>query len=124
MEKKKILIIDDEVNFTQMVKLSLAATGKYIVRIENKGSGGLAAAKEFKPDLILLDIMMPDIPGGDVVFQLNNDEETEEIPIVLLTAIVKAEEVEEHKGIMTGLPIIAKPVTVEELVDCIEKNIC
>mgnify|MGYP001611435038 CR=1 FL=1 len=122
MEKKKILIIDDEVGFTQMVKLNLEATGEYVVRTENKGSGGLAAAKEFKPDLILLDIIMPDMPGGDVAFQLNNDKETEEIPIVLLTAIVKTEEVEAHKGIMGGLPIIAKPVTVKELIDCIEKN--
>jgi len=121
--KKKILIVDDEENFTKLVKLNLEKTGEYEVKVENKGPQGLVTAKEFKPDLILLDILMMDMDGGEVAYQLKNDEETKNIPIVFLTAVAMKEEVEKSSGVIGGHPFIAKPVTAEELIDCIEKNI-
>lgn len=123
MSKKKILIIDDEENFTKIVKLNLEETSKYEVRTENKGSFGLAAAKKFNPDLILLDILMPDMEGSEVAFQIKNDEDTKNIPLVFLTAVAKKEEVKASSGVIGGYPFIAKPVSVEELIDCIKKNI-
>lgn len=65
-KEKKILIVDDEEDFTKLIKLNLERTGEYEVEIENGGLRGLAAAREFKPDLILLDILMPDMEGGEV----------------------------------------------------------
>jgi len=121
MEKKKILIIDDEEQFTKIVKLNLEHTGKYEVRTENRGALGLAAAKEFKPDLILLDILMPDMEGSEVSAQFKNDKDTENIPFVFLTAIAKKEEIEASQGVIGGHLFIAKPVSVKELTDCIEK---
>jgi CheY-like chemotaxis protein len=123
MSKKKILIIDDEENFTRLVKLNLERTEKYEVKTENKGLQSLVAAKEFKPDLILLDILMTDMEGGEVAYQLKQNEETRNIPIVFLTAVIRKEEVKSGSSIIGGHPFIAKPVTVEELIDCIEKNI-
>jgi len=123
MRKKRILIIDDEESFTQLVKLNLEATGKYEVRAENKGSLGLVAAKQFKPDLILLDLIMPDMGGGEVSCQLKIDGDTKNIPIVYLTAVMTEEEVEARGGIISGLQVIAKPVTTEQLIDFIERNI-
>ena len=123
MSKKKILIIDDEENFTKLVKLNLERTGEYEVRTGNNGLQGLIAAKEFKPDLILLDILMTDMDGGEVAYQLNNEEATKNIPIVFLTAVIRKEEVEKSGGVISGHPFIAKPVTAEELIDCIKKNI-
>jgi two-component system alkaline phosphatase synthesis response regulator PhoP len=123
MDKRKILVIDDEEDFTKLVKLNLERTGQYEVMTENKGLLGLVAAKKFKPDLIFLDIIMPDSDGGDVCYQLENDKETKGIPIVFLTAVAKKEEVKENWGTIGGHPFIAKPVSVRELVGCIEKKL-
>lgn len=122
MAKRKILIIDDEEFFTKLVRLNLEKTGKYEVRAENKGTDGLAAAREFKPDLILLDILMEDMEGSEVAVQLQNDASTKDIPVVFLTAVVKKEELENGSGVIGGHPFIAKPVSTAELVNCIEKN--
>ncbi|MFA5144479.1 MAG: response regulator [Candidatus Omnitrophota bacterium] len=121
MAKKRILIVDDEADFTHLVKINLEAAGSYEVRTENEGLNVLAAVKEFKPNLILLDIVMPDMDGGDVAFQLNDDESTRDIPIVFLTAIATKEDVEKGKGLINGYHFLAKPVTTEELIRCIEK---
>ncbi len=123
MARKKIMIIDDEEFFTKLVKLNLEKTGKYEVRAENKGSQSLAAAREFKPDLILLDILMPDMEGSEVAIQLKNDVNTRDIPVVFLTAVVKKEEVESGSGVIGGHPFIAKPVSTNELINCIEQNL-
>ncbi len=123
MQKKRILIIDDEESFTRLVKLNLEATGKYIVRTENKGSLGLLAAKQFKPDLILLDLIMPDMGGGELSYQLKSDEDTKTIPIVFITAIMTKDEAVARGGIISDHQVIAKPVETEELIDVIEKNI-
>jgi CheY-like chemotaxis protein len=122
-QKKKILIIDDEKNFAHLVKLNLELTGNYEVREEDKGEDGLVAAKQFKPDLILLDVIMPDMQGGEVALQLREDEETKDIPVIFLTAAAKKEEVSSRNATIGGYPLIAKPVSVNELIDYIEKNI-
>jgi CheY-like chemotaxis protein len=123
MNRIKILIIDDEENFTKLIKLNLEQTGKYEVRTENDGSLGFAAAREYKPDLVLLDVMMPGIDGGDVCDQLRNNKDTKDIPVVFLTAVVKKVEVKEKNGVIGGYPFVSKPVDIEELVDIIEKNV-
>ncbi len=119
MSKKRILLIDDEPSFTRMLKLNLEETGAYEVRAENRGSEGLAAARQFKPDLILLDVVMPDMSGGEVAYQIEADRNVKNTPIVFLTAAAKKKE----EGIIAGRTIIAKPVTVEEVIDCIERTL-
>ena len=123
MEKKKILIVDDEENFTKMVKLNLEETGEYTVKIENNSNNAFMAAKEFKPDLILLDIMMPGMDGGDVASELKTDNVLKDIPVVFLTAIVKEDEMDSQDGSIGGHPFIAKPVSAEDLVKHIKKHI-
>ncbi len=117
------MIIDDEVDFTRLIKSNLEMTGKYEVKTENRGPFGLVAAKEFKPDLILLDVMMQGADGGDVCSWLNNDDATKKIPVIFLTAIVNKEEVKESGGIIGGHRFIAKPVDTEKLIEIIDKNI-
>ena len=123
MEKRKILIVDDEASFIDIVKINLERTGNYIVRTESDGTKGVAAALEFKPDMILLDIIMPDISGDEIAIQLQKEEQTKGIPIVFLTAVVKKEEEALHGGIIGGKTFIAKPTTVQELINVIEKHI-
>ncbi|NIO11966.1 MAG: response regulator [Deltaproteobacteria bacterium] len=121
MEKKKILIIDDEVGFTNLVRLNLEDTGNYEVREENEGARGLQVAKSFRPDLIFLDIVMPDMQGTDVARLIKEDAALKNVPIVFLTAIVSAEETDSHGGMIGGNPFLAKPVSSEKLIETIEK---
>ena len=121
---KKILLIDDEKDFTEMVKLNLEATGEYTVKSQNKASGALSAVKEFKPDLILLDIMMPEMSGGELLGLLRRDDVTKDIPVVFLTAIVKESERGTIIGpAISGRPFIAKPVSAAKLIKCIKDNL-
>jgi len=117
MRKKRILLIDDEANFTRLLKLNLEGTGSYEVRAENRGRFGLAAARQFKPDMILLDFLMPDMSGGEVAYHIGADPNVKNTPIVFLTSLAKKEDID------AGRAFIAKPVTVEEVIDCIEKNL-
>lgn len=120
-QKKKILIIDDEANLTMLVKLNLEKTGHYEVREENRAIRGLAAAREFKPDLVLLDVMMPDLDGGDVLAQLKADPNLKDVPVVFLTATVLKEEIAKKGGSIGGYPFIPKPFRAEVLLDRIKK---
>ena len=64
--KKRILIVDDEERFTRILRLNLGCTGRYTVRTENSALNACTTACEFRPDLILLDVMMPGLDGGEV----------------------------------------------------------
>lgn len=123
MRKNRILVIDDERNFTRLLKLNLEKTGAYEVREENRGAQGLAAAREFRPDLILLDIMMPDMSGDEVAEQIREHKELKEIPIVFLTAIASKAEVSAQGGLIGGEEFLAKPASPEEVIARIERRL-
>ena len=119
--KKKIFLVDDEKSFTSLLKLNLEDTGNYEVRVENWAEDAYSTARQFKPDLVLLDIIMPRMPGGDVAAKIDADPELKGTPIVFLTAAVRKHQVEEHDGIICDRPCLAKPATVEEVIDAIER---
>lgn len=127
MEKKDInvLVIDDEESFTFFVKLNLQAATRYDFKVTtaNNGKEGLKLARTIKPDLILLDIMMPNMTGPEVAEKLLVDPGTKNIPIIFLTAIVQKNEVAEDAGIIGGREFIAKPVGKEELISRIESTL-
>jgi CheY-like chemotaxis protein len=119
--KKKVLLVDDEKSFTNLLKLNLEQTGSYEVRVENWGEDALPAAKEFRPDVMLLDIIMPRMPGGNVVALFEADPEMQKLPIIFLTAAIQRSTVAMHDGVICGHPCIAKPAGVDEIVAMIEK---
>ena len=121
-EKKRILIVDDESGFTRLLKLTLEKTNRYIVREENDGTRAREAAREFRPDLVLLDIVMPKIDGGDVASQLKSDPTLKDTRIVFLTAIVSKQDAMPG-GMIGGYPFLAKPVSLAALAACIEENL-
>ncbi len=118
---KKILVVDDEPVLTKMVKMNLERTGKYVVRTENEGSKALQAAREFKPDLIFMDVMMPDMSGDEVIAEIRDDPDLSSIPYVFITAIVSKAETEEMGSTIGGNEFLAKPVKTEELISTIER---
>jgi len=121
--KKRILVVDDEASMTRMLKRSLESTGKYEVRTENSGNAAVAAARAFRPDFILLDVMMPGVDGGELAARLKEEKELQNIPVVFLTAIVEKEETAPTGSDIGGCEYLAKPVKLEDLVACIEKHL-
>jgi DNA-binding response OmpR family regulator len=84
--EKKILIIDDEKDFCYFVKKNLEAISNYEIITANKGKKGIQIARKEKPDLILLDIMMPGIDGFEVLKRLKGNKKTQRIPIIMFTS--------------------------------------
>ena len=123
MVPKKVLVVDDEPSITRLLKLNLEKSGAYFVREENLGARCLMAAREFKPDIILLDVMMPDLDGGDVAAQLRAEPLLSKIPIVFLTAGVKKEEVKAHDGMIGGFAYIAKPIDMNGVLRVLEQHL-
>ncbi|MCK5259561.1 MAG: response regulator [Candidatus Omnitrophica bacterium] len=122
MDRRKILIIDDEKDFSEVVKLNLESTGKYEVYIENDASNALFTALQCRPDLILLDVIMASKEGPDVAIEIKGDLRLKETPIVFLTATVTQQEVDEENGKIGGQAFVAKPSSLDILLDSIEKN--
>jgi DNA-binding response OmpR family regulator len=123
MDKKRILIVDDEATFTRMVKLNLEATGEFEVREEHRATAALATARDFKPHLILLDVIMPSMDGGDLANLLRNDRMLRDTPIIFLTATVSSREAGAGGLNSGGCLFLAKPVSADNLVKCINEHI-
>jgi two-component system phosphate regulon response regulator PhoB len=111
---KKILIVDDEPDVADLVSYHLKAKG-YQVATENSPTVSIATARSFLPDLVILDIMMPDLNGMQVCRILRADPRLAHVPIIFLTA--KAEECDRISGFETGCDdYICKPFSTKELV--------
>ena len=117
---KKLLVIDDEEYFCRAVKKAIEMKRDLQVLTATRGDEGLRLARTQKPDLILLDIVMPGMMGTQVAEELSEDPATAFIPIIFVTAIVKKEEAEREMGFLGGRMFIAKPVVVDELLKKID----
>lgn len=116
--KKKILVVDDELDMLMVIKLRLEASG-YEVITATDGLEGLNAARRVKPDLIVLDIMLPKMNGYKVARFLKFDEEYKSIPIVMLTALSGEED--KSTGIETGADAyLTKPFETQQLLDAVK----
>src|SRR5580765_5747618 len=121
MDRKRILVIDDEEGITRMVKLALEQTGHYDVREENKPMRALTSAWEYQPDLMILDVVMPGMEGHELAKIMKNDRRLRDVPILFLTATVSrgdASGSDEQSTIY-----IRKPATLPELINGIEQSI-
>src|SRR5699024_3846387 len=109
----KILVVDDEKHIVELLKYNLEKN-KYIVGVAYDGFEALEKIKKERFDLVLLDLMLPKIHGIDVCKQLNNNEETAKIPIIMLTA--KSSEMDKVTGLEIGADdYITKPFSVREV---------
>ena len=123
MKRKKILVVDDELGFTRLLKMNLEDTDDYEVRLETGAEHALGTARAFQPDLILMDVVMPELRGDQVAAQLRADEKLGTTPVVFLSAVVEKQRVRDNHGLIDGQPFIAKPASVEEIVDGIERHL-
>ena len=114
--KRKVLVIDDEADIRDIVRLYLSEEGCDVIEASN-GQEGIMKAIAEKPDLIVLDIMMPGINGFEVAKHLKDDPNTKEIPIIILSVL--AHDSQYRQGI---LDYISKPFRQEELVGIVRKT--
>jgi len=120
--KKRILIVDDERRTTHLVKVLLEKTGCYLVFEENNSINAHQSARNFQPDLILVDVVMPIRDGGDIAAQVRADSELQKTPIIFLTALVTPAEAK--AGIqIDGHSFLAKPIDIQELINTIERHL-
>ena len=123
MNKKRVLLVDDETSLTRLIKLNLEVSGPYEVMVENKGSQAIKTAMAFKPDIIFLDITMPDKSGYDVACEIKSTHALSSIPIVFMTAMVTMEEVFKAGGIIGGEPFLAKPANMGDIIATIKTHL-
>ena len=119
MSKKRIMLVDDESGFTRLLRLVLPA---YEICEENDSKRALETARKFKPQLLFLDVIMPEADGGTVAAQFQEDPELRHVPIVFLTAIMTPKEAETKHSI-GGYEFLAKPVTKEKIIACVTKHL-
>lgn len=119
MARKHILLIDDEADIREVAGMSLEAIGGWRVSSATCGEEGIAKAIAEKPDAILCDVMMPDIDGPATFKRLQENPETQEIPVILLTARVhRADRLRfAQLGVAGVLPKPFDPVALSEQVD-------
>ena len=121
-EKRRVLIVDDDADSTHLVKILLEKAGHYVVLEENDPDKAHQSAGKFKPDVVLLDVMMPKTDGGEVAAQIEADPELRNTPIIFLTALVT--EPETKAGLrIEGRRSLAKPINIPELIAQIEESL-
>lgn len=118
-DRKKILIVEDEPEFRLGLKMRLESKGYEVLEAED-GASGLSKAKSEKPDLIVLDVMLPKMDGYQVARFLKFDEKFKSIPIIMLTA--RSQQTDRNTGQAVGVDFyMTKPFKSEELLAAIVK---
>ena len=121
-DKKRILIVDDDACFALVVKCALEGTGRYDVRWEEESFRAVRSARAYQPDLILLDLLMPGMDGAEAASRLQADDALARIPVIMLTATLPRSCADAAERVVAGRVFLAKPVSLEALLGCIEKN--
>jgi CheY-like chemotaxis protein len=122
-EKKRILVVDDNASDTHLLKSYLERTQKYVVREENDEELAVAAAEEFKPHMIILDVLMPRIRGSALADRFKAHPRFRDVPIVFLTCVVTKEEMEMCGGQIGEYPFVAKPIVLTEVAKCLKRHL-
>ena len=121
--KKRILLVDDEPFITGMLRMNLEDIEHYEVREENNPTRTMATIQDFMPDLILLDVMMPDLDGADIFYRLKNDQRLKHIVVVFHTATIRRAELDTHGILISGYSFIPKPASAATIIACIESHL-
>jgi two-component system sensor histidine kinase/response regulator len=119
VKKKKILIVDDEVDMLRILRRTLSIAGYSVIKTTN-GKDAIIRAKKEHPNLIILDIAMPDMGGGETANILKNDPSTKDIPIIFLTCLLTKDEEEKDIG---SSYFVAKPYDPDKLLKEVSKHL-
>lgn len=121
-ENIKVLVIDDEADFCYFIKKNLMQSGMFEVTVTTNGKEGIKLAANERPDIILLDLFMPDMPGEDVAVALKENAVTAGIPILYVTALASnADMVDGEENKIGNNYILPKPIRTKKLIETIVK---
>jgi excisionase family DNA binding protein len=114
--KRKVLLVDDEPDIVDMIHKALDEDGRFEVQIARNGFDAGMRVKEYRPDLIVLDVMLPDINGKEVCQRVRADPNLEEVRIICISGMVEEDKIQELK--LAGADdFVHKPFDVEVLID-------
>src|SRR6202011_2652227 len=113
--KKRILVVDDEPDFTYSIRMGLETLGNYQVREENDANHARQAARDLQPHL--RDIMMPDLDGSEVASAIREDHKLRNVPVVFCTALVSKKEVRHGSCTSGGNVFLPKPFDLDKLIE-------
>jgi excisionase family DNA binding protein len=118
--KRKAVVVDDDEELVELIKDALEADGRFEVRVANNGFDAGMIVKEYRPDIIVLDVMLPDINGREVCQRVRSDSTLDDCRIVCISGMVEVDKIDELKE--SGADdFVQKPFEVENLIDKICK---
>lgn len=120
MEIKKVLLVDDDPNIRKLAKMTLERVGKWEVDVAESGPEALEMLEQSLPDVVLLDVMMPDLDGVATLQRIRSNESFRHMPVILMTAKVQCQQIEEYVT-MGAAGVIIKPFDPLELPEEIGK---
>ena len=119
-DKIRVLIIDDEVDFCYFIQKNLMRDGRFQVFVASNGKDGIDVAENELPDIILLDLFMPDMPGEDVATALKENIKTADIPILFVTALATSDDIANpYENKIGNNYIMPKPIRTKKLIETI-----
>src|SRR5437016_3000091 len=114
--KRKVLLVDDEPEIVEIINKALDEDGRFETRIAGNGFDAGMMVKEYRPDLIILDVMLPDINGKEVCHRVRADPSLEDVRILCISGMIEDDKIQEHK--LSGADdFLHKPFDIEELID-------
>ena len=120
--KPRILIVDDNPRFSHSARLILQESSQYVVCEENDAASAVETARSFRPDLILLDLVMPQLDGAEVAAQVESDWALHGVQIVFVTGLVTRDEARNGQRI-DGHRVVSKPVSSFDLLGAVEESL-
>lgn len=121
-DQKRILLVEDDDGLANVYKMRLETEGFSVMRVPN-GEDALAAAVQFKPDLIVLDVMMPKVSGFDVLDILRNTPETANVKVVMLTALSQDSDKEKAQKLGADDYMVKSQVVIADVVERIKHHL-
>lgn len=118
--RRKALVVDDDVELVELIKDVLESDGRFDVRVANNGFDAGMMVKEYKPDILVLDVMLPDINGGEVCQRVRSDSTLDDVKIICISGMVEADKIDGLKRAGAN-DFVQKPFEVEHLVERICK---
>jgi CheY-like chemotaxis protein len=118
----RVLLVDDEVGLTHLLRRSLEQAGDYEVQTANSGSAALAVLRDFHPDVVLLDVLMPGMTGRELAECMRADPRHAATPIVFVTALPPTES-GDNTGKLDGWMCIEKPLSTDDIIAAIDATL-
>ncbi|MDR2345232.1 MAG: response regulator [Planctomycetaceae bacterium] len=114
--KRKVLVVDDDIELVELICTVLESDGRFETRSVNNGFDAGMMVREYRPDLIVLDVMLPDINGKEVCIRVRNDSSLEDVKIICISGMVETDKIAELK-IAGADDFLQKPFETERLIE-------